>query len=286
MTPFPLVDTHVHLWNLDALHLDWLKTEPILNRSYEIEQYREHTEGLSIEAMVCVEVNARPDEALLEARWLVAQAEREPRIQGIVAAAVEKYHSLAPYLDALVALGPRVKGVRRNLQDETTPGFCLQSEFVRGVQLLARYDLSFDLCLRHNQLADGIELVRRCPETRFILDHLAKPDIRNHVLDPWREQMYQLAALPNITCKMSGVVTEAESYTWRTEDLAPYVAHMLETFGEDRVMFGGDWPVLLLASSYSRWVETFAEMTAHLTSQTHKKLWSENAKRIYRLSSQ
>lgn len=236
---------------------------------------------------MCIEVAAHPDEALLEARWLIEQAEREPGIQGIVAAArIEEQTTLVSYLDALVALGPRMKGVRRNLQDETTPGFCLQPAFVQGVRLLAEYDLSFDLCLRYGQLADGIELVRRCPDTRFILDHLAKPGIRNHVLDPWRDHMKQLAALPNVNCKISGLVTEAELQTWKAEDLAPYVMHVLETFGEDRVMFGGDWPVLLLASSYLSWAETFAEMTAHLTPQTQKKLWSENAKRVYRLSSQ
>ena len=128
-----------------------------------------------------------------------------------------------------------------------------------------------------------IELVRRCPDTLFILDHLGKPAIKAHLLDPWREQLAQLAALPNVWCKISGLVTEADHQVWTSEELAPYVAHALEVFGEDRVVFGGDWPVLLLAASHDRWVETLDALTQRLSPETKCKLWKENARRFYRL---
>jgi L-fuconolactonase len=129
-----------------------------------------------------------------------------------------------------------------------------------------------------------IELVRRCPDTSFILDHIGKPHIKDRLLDPWREQIAELAALPNVSCKISGLVTEADPERWTTDDLAPYVAHVLEVFGEDRVVFGGDWPVALLASSYRRWVEALDALTTHLAPQAERKLWAENARRFYRLA--
>ena len=123
----------------------------------------------------------------------------------------------------------------------------------------------------------------RCPQVNFILDHLGKPNIKEHVLEPWRAQLRELAALPNVICKVSGAVTEADRERWTAEDLRPYVEHAIESFGEDRVAFGGDWPVTLLASSYTRWVETLDELTAGLSEGAKRKLWAENAKRFYRL---
>ncbi len=149
--------------------------------------------------------------------------------------------------------------------------------------MLQEFDLSFDLCIYHHQLAPAIELVRQCLMTQFILDHIAKPDIKHGTLDPWREQMRELATLPNVVCKISGLVTEANTQHWTIADLAPYVLHVLEVFGEDRVLFGGDWPVVLMASSYARWVETLDTITAHLPSHARRKLWAENARRYYRL---
>ena len=126
--------------------------------------------------------------------------------------------------------------------------------------------------------------MRACPDVSFVLDHLAKPDIRSGTLDPWRLHMETLARLPNVACKISGVATEADHQRWTVDDLAPYIHHALDVFGEDRVLFGGDWPVALLATSYRRWVETLATLTADLSPEAQRKLWVENARRIYRLS--
>jgi L-fuconolactonase len=205
-------------------------------------------------------------------------------LQDIVAAApVELGIAVRKHVESLLAISPLIKGVRRNLQDETQPDFCLQPDFVAGVRLLAEYNLSFDLCIRHWQLPAVTELVRRCPDTQFILDHLGKPNVKEHLLDPWRDQLRALAALPNVVCKISGLVTEADHTAWKPDDLALYLAHAIEVFGEDRVAFGGDWPVTLPASSYARWIETLQAFTTSLSQEAQRKFWSENGRRVYRL---
>lgn len=280
----PIVDAHVHLWNPRQFTMSWLEGIPSLNQPFGPPEYRAQTQGLPLSALIYVEVAVEPREALLEARQIVTQAQTEPLIQGIVAAAQVEYGmATRSYLETLVALSPLIKGVRRNLQDEAEAGFCLQPDFVAGVRLLAEFGLSFDLCIKHWQLPAVTELVRLCPDTAFILDHVGKPDIKQGQLDPWRADLHALAALPNVVCKISGMVTEADPMAWQPADLEPFVRTALTAFGEDRVLFGGDWPVVLLASPYTRWHATLTELTAHLPLAARRKLWSENARRVYRL---
>jgi L-fuconolactonase len=186
-------------------------------------------------------------------------------------------------LEDLIATSPRIRGVRRLIQAEPDPDFASRPEFIEGVRLLPEFGLSFDICIKHHQLPASIQLVRACPETSFILDHIAKPDIRARLLEPWREHMAALASLPNVMCKISGVVTEADQANWTIDDIEPYISHAFSVFGEDRVMFGGDWPVVTLASEYRRWVETLAELTRNLSASAKSKLWRDNARRAYRL---
>ena len=284
MPNFPIIDTHVHLWNPRRFRIPWLDAAPAINQPYELKEYAGHTQGIAIEGMVYLEVDVAPSYRLLEAQWVNALADEEPRLRGIVPSApLEDGDCARSYLDALKAIGPRIKGVRRLLQGERDDAFGLQPDFVRGVQALADYDFSFDICIVHRQLPAAIELVRRCPQVRFILDHLGKPDIKAGLRDPWQAHIRELAALPNVVCKISGMVTEADHAGWTTDDLRPYFEVVYEAFGEDRVMFGGDWPVALLASSYARWVQTLDELAAGLSEPARRKLWAENARRVYRL---
>jgi L-fuconolactonase len=278
----PIIDAHVHIWNPDLFKMPWLSDIPALNRPYDLQEYREQTEGIPIARMVYVEVGVDPQQALREAHHVVELAREEPCLQAVVASApVEQGAAVREHLEALVALSPLVKGVRRNIQDEVEPDFCLRPGFVEGVRLLAEYGLSFDLCIRHWQLRSVVELVRLCPDTIFILDHLGKPDIKQRLLEPWQSKLRALAALPNVACKISGLVTEADHVTWQPADLEPFVQVVLESFGNERVLFGSDWPVALLASSYRRWYQALQALTTHLPLAARRKLWAENAQRLY-----
>ncbi|HYG76484.1 MAG TPA: amidohydrolase family protein [Planctomycetota bacterium] len=283
MPDFPIIDAHVHLWDPQHFRMSWLDNNELLNKRYSVEEYREHTKNINVEAMVYLEVGLAPHYAILEPRWVLERAKEDPRIQGIVAAAPLEYgEQVRAYLKELVSFGPLIKGIRRITQGDPPP-FCLQPSFIKGTQILSELGLTCDLCINHTQLANTIELVRQCPKTQFIVDHIAKPNIKEHVLEPWRKEMKEMAALPNVICKLSGVPTEADRANWTEADLKPYVSHVLEVFGEDRVVFGGDWPVALLATTYERWVKTVDALTAHLSPAARKKIFAENARRFYRL---
>lgn len=284
MPSFPIVDAHVHLWNPDEIRIQWLDNNPLLNKRFDLEEYNEHTAGIDIAAMVYAQVDAVPAYGLLEAQWVAERAQKDSRLQGIVAwAPVEYGLRTRRYLDALTEIDPRIVGVRRLLQGEPDPAYGLQPDFVRGVQLLAEYDLSFDFGVTWRQVASVTELARLCPDTQFMLDHIGMPSIKTQMREPWWDEVAALAAQPNVMCKISGVTTAANWDGWTPEDIAPYVARALEVFGEDRVVFAGDWPVVLQASSYRRWVETLDALTAHLTPAAQHKLWADNARRFYRL---
>ena len=198
-------------------------------------------------------------------------------------APLEKGESVRP---ALIEQNqrPLVKGVRRLIESKPA-GFSVQPDFVLGVQLLAEYDLSCDLCLRHFQLPEVTRLVRQCPRVSFVLDHIGKPDIKNGLLDPWRQDTAELASLPNVMCKLSGLVTQADWQHWTAADLQPYIDHVLEVFGPDRIMYGSDSPVAVLAATYPQWVETLMEATRSLSNPEQEKLFYRNAAKFYRLAS-
>ena len=149
---------------------------------------------------------------------------------------------------------------------------------------LPDFGLSFDICISHIHLENTIKLVRQCPKVRFILDHIGKPDIKNHVIDPWREHLRTLASMENVWCKMSGLVVEADWERWTEADLRPYIDFVLECFGFDRVMFGGDWPVVLRASRWEQWVTALAKAMQGASPEERRKLFHDNAISFYRLA--
>lgn len=272
-----VVDSHVHFWDPQKLRYAWLDGVPTLNRAF----LTDHVPA-SVDGIVFVQAACADEQGLDEVNFVTALAQHDARVRGIVAfAPIEDSETLRAYL-AQLKTNALVKGVRRLIQDEA-PGFCSAPNFVAGVQQLADYDFSFDICIRHWQLRDAIQLVRACPRVRFVLDHCGKPDIKNQILEPWRAQMYELAALPNAQCKISGLVTEADVEHWQPEDLLPFIRHVVDAFGADRVMFGSDAPVQYLASTYERWVETLREATQDLTPDAQEKLWHANAAAFYRL---
>jgi L-fuconolactonase len=283
MPNFPIVDTHLHIWDLGRLRYPWLASVPMLNKNHLIEDYRRACGQVQVAKMVFLQCECDPAQFQQECDWVTEVARVEPRIRGIVPwAPLERGEAAGDALSKLAA-NPLVKGIRRIIQFESNPEFCLQPDFVRGVQALHAHGLSFDLCINHTQLANTIKLVRQCPNVMFVLDHIAKPDIKAGNLDPWRAQLRDLAMLPNTWCKISGLVTEADHQKWKPADLQPYIDHVIACFGFDRVMFGGDWPVSTQATDYPRWVNTLDAALKDASADELKKLYVTNAEKFYRV---
>lgn len=282
MVNFPIVDTHVHLWHPKQLRYAWLKQVPLLNRPFLLKDYSDAIGDLEVESMVFVQCDTHPDDGLKETSWVTSLAAGDPRIRGIVAwAPLEVGNCVAAFIEKL-AEESLVKGIRRLIQGESVD-FCIQSNFIDGVKTLSRHGLSFDLCIYHPQLANSIRLVEQCPDVQFILDHIGKPDIKNQLFEPWKQEIKVLADFPNVHCKISGVVTEADHENWSLDNVQPYIDHVIACFGFDRVIYGSDWPVSTLATDYKRWVVTLQESVSGCSPEELRKLFHDNAVRFYKL---
>jgi len=281
MIPLSIVDAHVHLWDPAHLRYAWLDGLPPLNRKFLPAHFSSASASTNVKTMIFVESGADPSMSLEEVKWASSLAEEEPRLKGIVAHAALEKGRLVEHELRLLSDFPLVKGVRRLLQSERDANFCLQPGFLAGIGLLAGFGFTFDLCVRQDQLPAVTELVRRVPQVTYILDHCGKPGVRDGQREPWAKHLKQLAAMPNTVCKISGLTTEADHEKWQPDDLKFYLEWTLEVFGFDRVMFGSDWPVAILATNYERWLET-AQQTAALASEAERsKLFQTNAERIY-----
>lgn len=284
MITFPIVDTHLHVWDPNHLRYLWLPNVPLLNKPYLLADYNRACGPVKVERMVFLQCEADFTQYQEEADWVSGLAKQDRRIQGIVPwAPLEKGDGARPALEKLTR-DPLVKGIRRIIQFESDVNFCLQPGFIRGVQLLADFDLHFEICIKGDeQFANTLKLVRQCPRVKFLLNHIGKPFIKEHITEPWRTHLNSLAALPNTWCKMSGLVTEADFAKWTPADLQPYIEAVMAAFGWDRVMFGGDWPVAFQATEYPRWVQTLEDAVRGATPAQLKKLFYDNAVRFYRL---
>ncbi len=283
MPQFPIVDTHLHIWDPAKLSYPWHAGAPTLNRPFRLTDYDAHRAAVDVECMVFLECDVTPADRLPEATWVTEQAAADPRIKAIVASApLENGAAAAADLQALADL-PLVHGIRRLIQDEPDDDFCVRPDFVAGVKLLPEFGFTFDICVKHKHMANAVKLARQCPEVTFILDHIGKPGIRDGMLDPWRQNMRDLAALPNVHCKMSGLVTEADHQSWTREQLRPFIDHVIECFSFDRVMYGGDWPVSTLAAKYPDWVATLDWALSGCSEGERRRIYRDNAIAFYRL---
>lgn len=277
-----IVDSHIHFWDTNKLDYEWLSGLPALNKPYLPEQLSKASIDKDLEKMVFVQAGLPAEQGLAETEWVSELAKTDTRIKGIVAVApLELGEGAKEYLDALQRY-PLVKGVRRLIQGEAL-GFAKQEAFIEGVQLLSDYGFRFDLCIYHPQMQDIITLLEQCPNVSFVLDHVGKPDIKNGLMQPWAIELTSLASFSNVKCKLSGMVTEADHKNWQKEDLKPYADHVLASFGVDRIMYGGDWPVSELASNWLEWVETAEWLLADLSEADKQKVFYSNAIDFYGL---
>ena len=283
MLEFPIVDAHVHLLDQGRFGYGWAAGAPALARDFHADDLARAAKPYEIEGFVFVEVDVDAPGHIDEAEWVDGLAQADPRVKGaVVALPLERGAAVEEEMARVAAL-KTTRGVRRLIQKESDPEFALRPAFLEGVRLLPKYGLSFDICVYHPQMGQALELVRRCPEVSFVLDHGGKPGVKDGLEEPWKSEIAELAKLPNVVCKVSGLVTEADPRAWTPAQLKPYVAWICDRFGVERVLYGGDWPVATLAADYVQWLTTLELAVADFTEGERRNLFRDNAIRVYRL---
>jgi L-fuconolactonase len=280
---FPIVDSHVHLLDPSRFGYAWTAGAPSLKATKLPADLDAAAKPVRIEQIVFVEVDVDYPQHIEEAKWVSEIARADARVKGMVAALpLEKGKAIEKELDQLRE-NKILRGIRRLIQNQKDPDFCIKPDFIAGLKLLATYDLVFDICVFHHHLPNVIKMVEACPDVRFVLDHIGKPAIKDGLLDPWRAHMKALAAYENVHCKISGVANEADHKNWTREQLKPYIAHAIECFSFDRAFYGGDWHVMELAIRYPEWVALVDWVTEGASAAEKRKLFHDNAVRFYRL---
>jgi L-fuconolactonase len=283
MLEFPIIDAHIHLLDQQRFSYSWAAGAPALKRDWTIDDLVRSAKPYEIEGIVFVEVDVDAPQYLDEADWVAETGAADPRLKGaVVGLPLEQGAKLEPEIARVAAL-KTTRGVRRLIQNQPDPDFVLRPDFLAALKLLPKYNLSFDICIFHPQLGATLEMVRRCPEVSFVLDHIGKPGIKNGLIEPWKTEIDELAKLPNVACKLSGVTTEADHAAWTPAQLRPYIDWVCERFGIERILYGGDWPVSQLAGDYLQWLTTLEQATADFSEGERRNLFRDNAVRIYRL---
>jgi L-fuconolactonase len=272
------IDAHQHFWQYDPVRDDWITEEMrVLQRDFLPEQLETELAEQGIDGTVAVQADKSEDET----RFLLQLAERHPFVMGVVGWVDLRAPDLSERLEHFSQF-ESFRGVRHIAQAEPDD-FLEREDVVRGIRTLGGFGLTYDILVYPRQLSAALSLVDRLPDQPFVVDHLAKPLIRDGELEPWASRMSELASYPNVWCKVSGLVTEADWSRWRPEDIHPYLDVVFEAFGSDRLIFGSDWPVCLLAASYERVVQLIDDYAACLSVDERDKLFGGNALRFYGL---
>jgi L-fuconolactonase len=273
------VDAHHHFWQLDRFKYPWMGAElKPLKRDFSPADLQPLLARQKIDRTVLVQTISSVDET----RWFLKLSGEHPFIGGVVGWVDLTDPMLDRTLDELVR-NPRFVGVRHQVHDEPDDRWLLRPEVARGLGRLAARKIPYDLLLRPRHIAAATEAARMHPELSLVLDHIAKPNIAKRGWEDWAGPLVQLAAHPNVSCKLSGMITEAKWEGWQASDLKPYIDHALECFGPPRLMFGSDWPVCRLAGSYERVVEALQTNLASLSRNEQAAIFGETATRVYRL---
>lgn len=283
----PVIDTHQHLWDLDILRLPWLGergSSPLAN-SFVTKDYLVATAGLNVVKTVYMEVAVADDYKQIEADYVIDLCQRD---DNPMAAAVISYHPGRDGFEEFVKQYDHhqyIKGIRQVLHEShTPPGMCCDDKIVRRVQLLGELGMSFDLCMRPQELNDGATLAEKSPKTRFVLDHCGNMPIQSvdkALRATWEAGIKRLASLPNVVCKISGIVASAERPEWTNAELAGVIEPVIEAFGEDRIMFAGDWPVCTTRATFAEWLNALKAIVSSRSERFQQKLFFDNAQKFY-----
>jgi L-fuconolactonase len=274
-----IVDSHQHFWRYDAREYDWIDDDlAAIRRDFLPDDLAREIGPAGVDAVVSVQARQTLDET----DWLLELAKKNDFVAGVVGWVPLTSPKVVDTFSRL-ASNPRLCGVRHVLQGEVDPDYTERADFNAGIAALREFGLAYDILIFERQLPIAIALVDRHPEQVFIVDHVAKPRIRDVVLSPWRERVREAARRPNVFCKLSGMVTEADPRAWTLASLEPYAQTVLEAFGPSRVMFGSDWPVCLAACRYSQWLATVRELCAGLSPAERGMVLGGTARRAYGL---
>lgn len=273
------LDAHQHFWRYDPAEYSWIgDSMAAIRRDFLPADLQAACAGSGVSGSIAVQAQ----QAVAETQWLLEIAAQNDFVRAVVGWVPLVEKRAGEMLEEL-AQNRKLRGVRHVLQDETDPCYMLRGDFNEGVGALKELGLRYDILIYERHLPQTIEFVDRHPVQVFILDHLAKPRVAARELTPWRENFARLAKRPNVYCKLSGLVTEADHHTWTEEELVPYLDCALEEFGPRRLMFGSDWPVLLLASRYLRWVTVLEGVVGRLSETEQERIWSGTAQEAYGL---
>ncbi len=274
------IDAHQHFWMYDEREYGWIDDfMASLRRDFLPGDLKPELERSGFQG--CVAVQAR--QTMEETRWLLELAERDAFILGVVGWVDLRSPQLRKGLEALAG-NSKLVGVRHIVQSEPDDRFLLQADFLRGIAMLEVFGLSYDILIYPRHLPVAAEFVKRFPEQRFVLDHMAKPAIRSGELEPWARGIRELAKSANVYCKISGMVTEADWKNWKPEQLRPYLDVAFESFGSERLMIGSDWPVCTVAASYSRVMGVVKEYLEQYSSEGREGILGGNAQRFWKLN--
>ena len=276
-----IIDTHQHLWDTAQLEYPWLDDVDSLRKRYTPQDYRDAIGDLNVVKSVHVEGDPGETQVVQEVQWLTDIAEKDGMIGAIAAAAPLEKPNAEAVLEQLAAF-ELVVAVRRMAWHIPDNRFYASPELIAGVKLLPKFNLSFELCANHAQLPAAIELVKATPDVRHAMNHCGGPDVKGGEFEPWATHVSELAAFENVHCKVSGIVTMA-SPNWTSEELKPYILHLVEAFGYDRLMFGSDWPVCTLAATYREWVDALLYAVADASDAEKNRLFYQNALEFYAL---
>ena len=279
------IDSHHHLWDLSIRPQEWMVGDGMdpVRRNFDSDDLRSAIAGTRIEKTILVHATTTLDETF----ELLALAEIDPTIIGVVGwLEIDSPSAIADCEMYLQATGASyLKGIRDVAQDLPDSNYLAKSQSIATVQQLGKMGLTYDILTKTPELKAAIELVKACPDVQFVLDHISKPYIAKEEIEPWKSLVSELAAFENVSCKISGMVTEAKWNIWKTEDFAPYVDHVIDSFTPQRLMFGSDWPVALLAaSSYSEVVQLAEKLTEKFTETENELFWAKNALSAYKIT--
>jgi L-fuconolactonase len=274
------IDSHHHFWRYDATEYGWISDSmSVIRRDYLPTDLKPEIHAASIDGVVTVQVR----QTIEETRWLLELANEHEFIRGVVGWAPLADPAIRDHLDEL-AEEPMLKGVRHIVQGEADENFILGDDFNRGVAALKDYGFAYDILIYERHLPQAIAFVDRHPQQVFVVDHLAKPRVKENELEPWRTNIRRLAVRENVYCKLSGLVTEADWQRWTEPQLMPYLETVVDAFGPRRLMFGSDWPVCLLATTYRGWHDLVARFCSRLSASEQARIFGGTAEKAYRLT--